>query len=120
MTLDDATTVLKTAGLYVNNQGGRLLIAASIKEEGGIRFCHDASHLWLRNGEGVAVFPSCGQLIYEVPGAIPHLVDLIIRVYQEHTRLGARLWQAVENIVPNLQQYLVGDSPEREPVSAAS
>ena len=122
MTKDEAESVLKSEGLHVWNRSDNLLIAATVEAtQIGIQFCHEACVLRMSGDHWIAALPTRGQLLYEVPGELPELVALIVGAYRERNRVGCQFWQAVENSVPNLRQYLTDGSNRRnEPATAAS
>lgn len=120
MTKNEAESILRKEGLHVWNRADSLLIAATIEETPiGLRYCHEASVLRMSGDHWVAVLPSRGHLLYEVPGELHELVDLIVEAYRERNRVGCPYWQALEKTVPNLRQYLMDGSRIRNEATAS-
>ena len=111
----DAKAELAAAGLSVKQNGETALwITATSQEIGGLTLSKDASALLQRDGEWIAVFPTPGTLSYEVPGSLPDLTSLILKVYAHYRRFGGSFDHAFERSVPASESFLVGRFPAED------
>jgi hypothetical protein len=97
--LVEARRRLQAAGLIIRTPtDDSLWIAGHLTEvEPDLHVSHDVCGLQGRgNGEYVAVFPSSGHVMIEIPGPIPDLVSLILTTYLRHRRQGGPFHEAAE------------------------
>ena len=116
-TIGEAKASLEQQRLYVSCYNDRSLwIAGNVRDIGdGIMFSKDACSLLFDADRWCAVFPTEGNLTYEVPGALDDLVQLVQKVYKRYLRADISFPEAVRQMVQDPNQYLLGRSLSHMP-----
>ena len=112
-TIQDAAVALQAQGLFLSfNNPSSLLIGGSLADAGdGIQMFKDACALIGKFGHWTAIFPAKGLCTYEFPGALPELVSVISRVYDQYRRSGVPFKDAFREVVSDPDQYMMGRAP---------
>ena len=116
----DAKVQLESEGLHVSSYDPHSLwIAGTLRDAGeGIIMSDDACILIDRSGQWTVIFPAEGYCTYEYHGALPELVSVISRVYDQYRQTGVPFKDAFREVVTDPDQYVVGRSPARVNVRA--
>jgi hypothetical protein len=112
MQFSEAEQRLRQKGLLVRvPRPDSLFLATRVVEHGNdrIQVYQDASTL-IGKGDGqyVAIFPSAGHAMVDVPGTLDELIPLVEKVYQHHEYSNQPLCESVRQIILGMVDWSQG------------